>query len=200
MMNTKEAKDFLVQQVAEQAALERVPLSTLEKRMLYFTESDPASCKNPLQLNDEFEAQYDTPEYERKIAQLLSHAYKRIKADDAQKAAIWNSAIRLLSDGDHYLLVMARGNTAPELKRPRSGVGDQDAKSDSGRNVVRCGSAAIAVFALIAALINRKLPDWVLPTLGMLLLLLCLLTMFFLAQQGYRAIRRKLGRRSKTPA
>jgi hypothetical protein len=34
--------------VAEQAALEKVPLTDLEKRMMYFTETDPASCENPL--------------------------------------------------------------------------------------------------------------------------------------------------------
>ena len=39
-MRVLEAKDFLVQQTAEQAALENVPLSDLEKRMMYFTETD----------------------------------------------------------------------------------------------------------------------------------------------------------------
>ena len=58
-MKTKQAKDFLVQQAAEQAARENVPLSDIEKRMMYFTESDATSCDNPLELNDEFEAQYD---------------------------------------------------------------------------------------------------------------------------------------------
>ena len=38
-MQVREAKDFLVQQTAEQAQLEGVPLSELEKRMMYFTES-----------------------------------------------------------------------------------------------------------------------------------------------------------------
>src|SRR5713101_9480648 len=37
-MRVREAKDFLVAQTAEQAALEGVPLSDLEKRMMYFTE------------------------------------------------------------------------------------------------------------------------------------------------------------------
>jgi hypothetical protein len=37
-MQVREAKDFLVAQTAEQAALEDVPLSALEKRMMYFTE------------------------------------------------------------------------------------------------------------------------------------------------------------------
>jgi hypothetical protein len=58
-MNNKQAEDFLVQQAAEQASLEAVPLSDLEKRMMYFTESDASSCEYPIELNDEFEAQYD---------------------------------------------------------------------------------------------------------------------------------------------
>ena len=47
-MDTKQAKQFLVQQSAEQAALESVQLTDLEKRMMYFAESDSASCENPI--------------------------------------------------------------------------------------------------------------------------------------------------------
>ena len=46
-MDSKEAKDFLVQQVTEQAALEGLSLSEIEKKMMYFTESDPSSCEIP---------------------------------------------------------------------------------------------------------------------------------------------------------
>src|ERR1700687_2178645 len=38
-MRDLEAKDFLVRQTAEQATLENVPLSELERRMMYFTET-----------------------------------------------------------------------------------------------------------------------------------------------------------------
>jgi hypothetical protein len=41
-----EAKDFLVQQTAEQAALKNAPLSDLEKRMMSFTEVD--ECPDPV--------------------------------------------------------------------------------------------------------------------------------------------------------
>ena len=105
-MNTTEAKDFLVQQVAEQAALEGVSVSDIEKRMLWFTESDPASCSNPIELNDEFETQCDTQEYERKMSRLFHHAYKRLKSEDPDKARVWTEAVHLLSQGDHYMLVM----------------------------------------------------------------------------------------------
>lgn len=185
-MTTKDAKDFLVQQVAEQAVLERVPLSELEKRMLYFVENDPDSCQNPLELNDEFEAQYDTPEYEAKIAGLLSNAYKRLKNEDPEKVRSWNAAMSLISHGDHYLPVMWRFK-----------IRNADGKPDSGRKVVVCGSAALAVFAVIGTLINVSgLPSWLLPSLGILLLSLCLLTMFFLALQGYSSLRRRFGKQS----
>ena len=105
-MRTKEAKDFLVQQTAEQAALERISLSDLEKRMMYFVENDATSCADPLELNQEFEAQYDTEEYETKIASMLRRTYKRLKSEDPEKARQWNRAIRTLSDGDHYLPVL----------------------------------------------------------------------------------------------
>lgn len=105
-MDTKQAKEYLVQQTAEQAVLENIPLTDLEKRMMYFTESDPDSCENPIELNDEFEGQYDTGKYEVKISQLLHHAHKRLKDGDPEKLRNWNQAIRTLRKGDHYILVL----------------------------------------------------------------------------------------------
>lgn len=105
-MNTKQAKDFLVGQTFEQAALESVPLTDVEKRMMYFTESDPSSCDSPIELNDEFEAQCETKEYEAKISRLLHHAYKRLKEDNPERVRNWDQAIRTLRKGDHYFLVL----------------------------------------------------------------------------------------------
>ena len=118
-MNTKQAKEFLVQQAAEQAALENVPLSDLEKRMMYFTESDAASCANPLDLNSEFEEQYDTEEYEGKISQLLHHAYKRLKHEDPEKLRNWNQAVHTLRKGDHYILVLLDVDSELVQRGPR---------------------------------------------------------------------------------
>jgi hypothetical protein len=105
-MKTKPAKDFLVQQTTEQAALENVPLSEIEKRMMYFTESDAASCGNPAELNEEFEAQHNTAEYEAKISRLLHHARSRLKEEDPERARNWDQSIRTLRKGDHYILVL----------------------------------------------------------------------------------------------
>ncbi len=114
-MNSKEAKDFLVEQTAQQAAIQGISLSDLEKRMMYFTEWDDSS-ENPTELNEEFEAQYDTPEYEAKIAGLMRNAYKRIKTGDPTAIHTWDEAIRTLRKGDHYILVLWR--TSPPSEHP----------------------------------------------------------------------------------
>jgi len=115
-MKTKQAKDFLVQQTAEQATRENIPLSDTEKRIMYFTESDASSCDNPVELNDEFEAQYNTPEYETKISRLLHHAYERLKGEDPERVREWDLAIRRLHRGDHYILVL--WDTKPPSEHP----------------------------------------------------------------------------------
>jgi hypothetical protein len=116
-MRIREAKDFLVAQTAEQAALEGVPLSDHEKRMMYFTEGAGAT-QDPTAMNEEFEAQYDTSKYEKKISRLMHHAYTRAYEEGGTALQTWDDAIRRLKRGDHYLLVMwgqRPGIHAPEL-------------------------------------------------------------------------------------
>ncbi|HLZ91334.1 MAG TPA: hypothetical protein VKQ28_06430 [Candidatus Acidoferrum sp.] len=104
-MRVREAKDFLVQETAKQASMEGVPLSELEKRMMYFTENGEMA-EDPIALNEEFEAQYNTDEYEAKISGLLHRAYARIKKENPEAARLWKEAIRGISKGDHYLPVL----------------------------------------------------------------------------------------------
>jgi hypothetical protein len=115
-MNTKQAKDFLVQHAVEQAARESIPLSETERKMMYFTESDATSCDNPVELDEEFEAQYDTVEYETKIARLLHRAYDRLKREAPEGKRTWDQAVRTLRKGDHYFLVL--WDTKPRSEHP----------------------------------------------------------------------------------
>jgi len=150
-LNTKQAKDFLVEQTVQQAALEGVPLNDIEKRMMSFTESDPSSCDNPIELNDEFEAQCETKEYEAKISRLLRRAYKRLKKENPERVRNWDQAIRTLRKGDHYVLVMV------------------DQSSDSGLDWwmpffwgVGISILSFIVFVVKTALDERGLiPSWV---------------------------------------
>ncbi len=70
-----------------------------------FTESDEAE-ENPIALNDEFRAAYDTEEYEAKVSKLLHQAYARAKKEKPRAAETWDEAIRQLKKGDHYILVL----------------------------------------------------------------------------------------------
>jgi hypothetical protein len=108
-VNVAEAKAFLIQQTAEQAALDAVPLSGLEKRMMRFTESPDASegsLEDPFTLNSEFEAEHDREEYEAKISDLLKRSHKRLKKEKSDKARTWDEAVKVLKKGDHYVLVL----------------------------------------------------------------------------------------------
>ena len=104
-MNVGEAKDFLVQQTVEQAALEHVPFSDLERCMMYFTESGDCP-EDPIALNDAFEAEYDNDEYEAKMRKLLRNACRRLKHENPQSTRTWDDAVQELRKGDHYLLVL----------------------------------------------------------------------------------------------
>lgn len=79
--------------------------------MMYFTEGRTA-VEDPIQLNEEFEAQYDTLTYEKKVAQLMKHAYKHLKNEHSPEKETWDRAIRCLKRGDHYILVMW-GDSSP---------------------------------------------------------------------------------------
>jgi len=65
-------------------------------------------------------------------------------------------------------------------------------KNNPGNRVIECGSITLIVFVVGFALFRIPgFPVWVLAWLWLLIFLLCILTMFFLVQQGYRALRRR---------
>jgi hypothetical protein len=116
LMNVREAKDFLVQQAVEQAFLEHVPFSDLEKRMMYFTETGECP-EDPIELNSAFEAEYDSAEYEKKVSTLLRHAFLRLKKENPQSIRTWNAAIQELQKGDHYILLFLPQHSSKGSKR-----------------------------------------------------------------------------------
>lgn len=65
-------------------------------------------------------------------------------------------------------------------------------KGNRGNRVIECGSITLMLAFLMMLLMKiPNLPDWLLPSLGVLIFLLCLLTMFFLLLQGVQAIRNR---------
>ncbi len=99
------AKEYLVSQIVEEAQRESVPLSEIERKMLFSSENY-WSLPDIMEVNAQFEKEYDSEEYEAKISELIRNAYDRAKKESQSETERWKEAIRILRKEDHYLLVM----------------------------------------------------------------------------------------------
>jgi hypothetical protein len=84
----REAKEFLISKIVEEAQREKVPLSEVGRKMLYFTESG-WTLPDILTVFEDFDREYDQAEYERKIAKLVGKADKRIPKSSAEDYDRW---------------------------------------------------------------------------------------------------------------
>lgn len=100
-----QAKEFIISKVLQEASVEGVPISEVEKKMLYFSEVEQEP-DDLYEVNEQFDKQYDAEEYEAKIAGLVKRAYQRDRDSSDQLAQQWLDQIRALQKEDHYILVM----------------------------------------------------------------------------------------------
>ena len=98
----REAKEFLAERIAEEARRRGTPLSEIERKMLYFSESG-WTLPEIGDVAQEFAQRYDTERYERKIKSLCRAVKKRMTKEDARA---WSDAIHRIAGEDHYLLVL----------------------------------------------------------------------------------------------
>jgi hypothetical protein len=103
----REAKEFLVSEIVAQAQREDVPLSEIERKMLYFTESG-WTLPDIMKVSEDFDSEYDQDKYEQKIANLIRMADKHIRKGPRDDYDRWWAAIHFLQREDHYILVMVR--------------------------------------------------------------------------------------------
>lgn len=99
------AKQFFISRVLEEADRAGVPMSTVEKRMLSFSEVNPSP--DAYEINEQFERDYDSDEYEAKVVGLLKRAWHRDQKVTGMQT--WDEALRALRNEDHYILVMLYG-------------------------------------------------------------------------------------------
>jgi hypothetical protein len=104
--SAREAKEFLVTRIVEEAQHKGIGLSEVERKMLYFSETD-WTLPDIDTVSSEFDRD-DQDDYEVKISGLVRGAYKRSLRDSGDGYSKWWAAIRLLSKQDHYILVMIR--------------------------------------------------------------------------------------------
>jgi hypothetical protein len=101
----REAKEYLVGRIVDEARREGVPLSEIETKMMYFSET-ASTLPDILEVNEEFDRDYNQAEYEEKIAGLIRGLRANARERDTTELANWNEAVRTLRNEDHYLLVM----------------------------------------------------------------------------------------------
>jgi hypothetical protein len=101
----REAKDYLTGKIVEEAERNGIPLTEVERKMLYFTETG-WTLPDMKQVSSEFDRDYDQDEYEQKIGGLAGKIQSRLRAQGGPEEEIWDRAMMKLSRGDHYLLVL----------------------------------------------------------------------------------------------
>lgn len=101
----KEAKDFIAGRIVAEAEHEGIPLSEVERKMMYFTETG-WTLPDMKEVNEEFDRNYDQDNYEVKIAGLVQSYLKRKEIQTEEEKMMWHEAAYKLSRGDHYLSVL----------------------------------------------------------------------------------------------
>lgn len=143
----REAKEYLIQRILDQANHVREPLTDLERKMLYFSETG-WTLTGIEEVNREFEARCDVPAYERKILALAASARAEDETLGADAVADWDAAVDRLSSGDHYLLVLMN----PALVPPAP------VKPKGNRRLILAACAAVVcgfLFVLVEIVFRR---------------------------------------------
>lgn len=140
--NGREAKEYLISRIVEEAQRDNVSLSEIERKMMYFTESG-WTLPDITQVSEEFDREYRQDAYEKKIARLVAKTYKNIPKRSRDEYERWWTAVRLLKKEDHYISVMI----AMAGLRPR---GDQS-------KLLAAGLAIVACILLWIVLSNREI-------------------------------------------
>lgn len=102
-ITVRDAKQYLIDRIVAQADQDGIPLTDVERKMLYFSETG-WTLPDMMTISREFDEIYDQDEYESKIGQIVRRIHERAhyNGDDGN----WDEAVEHLADEDHYLLVL----------------------------------------------------------------------------------------------
>ena len=115
--STQEAKEFLIDWIAAEARGLGVPLSDLERKMLYSSEKG-WTLPDMAEVQDSFGRYHEAVEYELKMTNLIRMV--RIDAATARPDELrdWDEAVRILGGDEHYLLQLIAAAEGPRRRRP----------------------------------------------------------------------------------
>jgi hypothetical protein len=167
----REAFDYLVGRIADEAKRENIPLSEVERKMLYFSETE-WTLPDIASVSAQFNRDYDEDEYERKIAGLISKITSDGCGQNREEQETWDTAVEA-SAGDHYLQVMLELASsidsappgaygfAPTLEEPAVRPPHDRLKLWlAAFGVVFCIFAMIAFLHLLSGTRFRAVADW----------------------------------------
>ena len=109
---------FLASRITEEAEHAGLPLSEIERKMLYFSATGWTLEDMP-QILEAFERTCDRRQYEQRIAKLIRSVRARLKSNrEQQEFETWQTALGILkeargNDEEHYLLTLIN-NAPPE--------------------------------------------------------------------------------------
>jgi hypothetical protein len=110
----REAKDYLASKIAEESGREGAPLTEVERKMLYFSETD-WTLPDMMEVNAEFDRDYNEVEYEEKIGRLVHRIQERQNSGQEEQKEEWSFAIEKLRVEDDYLLILVdAGSSTPD--------------------------------------------------------------------------------------
>lgn len=109
-MNSSEAKEFLASRIVEQARLENVEFSELERKMLFYSEAHP-SLPDMETVLVEFDQNYNMMPYEKLVSSMICNAFRLDRKDPALSQQ-WQDARKTLRWEDHYINVMLKRGLA----------------------------------------------------------------------------------------
>ncbi len=115
--SVREAKEYLVGVIAKEAENTGTPLTEVERKMLYFTETG-WTLPDMKEVSSEFDRNCDQDKYEDKIASIVARIDARLAQERQDGRMAWDRALEKLSEGDHYLLVLVNAAT-PHRKAVR---------------------------------------------------------------------------------
>ncbi len=101
----REALDFLADRIVAEAKRKNVPLSAVERKTLYFSETD-WTLPDMAKVSANFDQDYDQDEYERKVGRLIANITANHHGHNEEQEEKWDAAVDKLSGGDRYLQVL----------------------------------------------------------------------------------------------
>ena len=103
----REAKEFLISELVAEAQRDNIPISEVERKMMYFTVSG-WTLPDMMRVSEDFDRECNQANYEQKIVKLVTKADRRIRESSRDDYDRWWAAIRFLQREDHYISVMIR--------------------------------------------------------------------------------------------